>query len=141
MALNDKISIQIIGRSQANFIFSIDEKGFISPDQMPGIFLAGLTFLQAKKVLSIHFSRFYTFSSGQFIVSLVPSGKIRVYVLGNVQEEGFYELPAMSNVFQAIAAAGGPTNRASIRNIKMIQQGKAINLDVYAFSSFPNGRI
>ncbi len=141
LAVNDKISIQIIGRSQANFIFSIDEKGFISPDQMPGIFLAGLTFLQAKKVLSTHFSRFYTFSSGQFIVSLVPSGKIRVYVLGNVQEEGFYELPAMSNVFQAIAAAGGPTNRASIRNIKMIQQGKAINLDVYAFSSFPNGEI
>ena len=141
LALNDKISIQIIGRSQANFIFSIDEKGFISPDQMPGIFLAGLTFLQAKKVLSAHFSRFYTFSSGQFIVSLVPSGKIRVYVLGNVQEEGFYELPAMSNVFQAIAAAGGPTNRASIRNIKMIQQGKASNLDVYAFSSYPNGEI
>jgi len=141
LAVNDKISIQIIGRSQANFIFSIDEKGFISPDQMPGIFLAGLTFLQAKKVLSTHFSRFYTFSSGQFIVSLVPSGKIRVYVLGNVQEEGFYELPAMSNVFQAIAAAGGPTNRASIRNIKMIQQGKASNFDVYAFSSYPNGEI
>ncbi|MCE2771482.1 MAG: SLBB domain-containing protein [Saprospiraceae bacterium] len=141
LALNDKISIQIIGRSQANFVFSIDEKGFISPDKMPGIFLAGLTFLQAKKVLSAHFSRFYTFSSGQFIVSMVPSGKIRVYVLGNVQEEGFYELTAMSNVFQAIAAAGGPTNRASIRNIKMIQQGKASNLDVYAFSSYPNGEI
>ena len=141
LVVNDKISIQIIGRSQANFIFSIDEKGFISPDQMPGIFLAGLTFLQAKKVLSAHFSRFYTFSSGQFIVSLIPSGKIRVYVLGNVREEGFYELPAMSNVFQAIAAAGGPTNRASIRNVKMIQQGKASNLDVYAFSSYPNGEI
>ena len=141
LALNDKISIQIMGRSQANFIFSIDEKGFISPDQMPGIFLSGLTFLQAKKILSAHFSRFYTFTSGQFIVSLVPSGKIRVYVLGNVQKEGFYELPAMANIFQAIAAAGGPTNSASIRNIKMIQQGKASNLDVYAFSSYPNGEI
>ncbi len=141
LALNDKISIQIIGRSQANFIFSIDEKGFISPDQMPGIFLAGLTFLQAKRLLVAHFSRFYTFSSGQFIVSLVPLGKIKVYVLGNVQVEGFYELPAMANVFQAIAAAGGPTNSASIRNIKIIQQGKASNFDVYAFSSYPHEKM
>lgn len=141
LALNDKISIQIIGRSQANFIFSIDEKGFILPDQMPGIFLAGLTFLQAKRLLVAHFSRFYTFSSGQFIVSLVPLGKIKVYVLGNVQEEGFYELPAMANVFQAIAAAGGPTNSASIRNIKIIQQGKASNFDVYPFSSYPHEKM
>lgn len=141
LARNDKISIQIMGRSQANFIFSIDENGFILPDQMPGIFLAGLTFLQAKKILSAHFSRFYTFSSGQFIVSLVPSGRIRVYVLGNVLKEGFYELPAMASVFQAIAAAGGPTNKASIRNIKVLQQGKASNFDVYAFSSYPDGEI
>lgn len=110
------------------------------PIKCPVFFSPDSLFCRLKDIIC-SFSRFYTFSSGQFIVSLVPSGKIRIYVLGNVQKEGFYELPAMANVFQAIAAAGGPTNSASIRNIKMIQQGKASNLDVYAFSSYPNGEI
>lgn len=140
LASRDKISIQIFGRSQASFIFMLDEEGFISPDQMPKIFLAGLMFSQAKKILAAHFSRFYTFDSGQFLVSLVPSGKIKVYVLGNIKKEGLYELPARSNLFQAIKAAGGPNRLASIRNIKIIQQGKVSEFDAYAFSLQPNGK-
>ena len=61
LAMNDKISIQIMGRSQANFIFIIDEEGFIAPDQMPGIFLTGLTFLQAKKYYLLIFLVFIPF--------------------------------------------------------------------------------
>lgn len=141
LASKDKISIQIFGRSQASFIFILDEEGFISPDQMPKIFLAGLTFSQAKNILTAHFSRFYTFVSGQFLVSLVPSGTIKVYVLGNIKKEGLYELPAQSHLFQAIMAAGGLTALASIRNIKIIQQGKASEFDAYAFSLNPNGKM
>ena len=66
------------------------------PPQMPKLFLSGLTYFQAKKILIAHFSRFYVFSSGQFIVSLIPLGKIKVYVLGNVKKEGLYEIPALT---------------------------------------------
>jgi protein involved in polysaccharide export with SLBB domain len=141
LAIRDKISIQIIGRSQASFIFTIDEEGFISPNLMPKIFLAGLTFSQAKNVLYAHFSRYYTFVSGQFLVSLIPSGKIKVYVLGNVRKEGLVEVPAQSNLFHAIMAAGGPTALASLRNIKIIRQGKESRFDAYAFSLHPNGNV
>ena len=141
LSSKDRISIQILGRSQAGFVFYIDEEGFISPDQMPKIFLSGLTFFQAKKILLAHFSRFYSFNSGQFLVSLIPAGKIKVYVLGNVKKEGLYELPAFSNIFQAIASAGGPTDIASIRNIKLIHRSVAKEIDAYSTSFNPQGKI
>jgi protein involved in polysaccharide export with SLBB domain len=136
----DKISIQILGRSQTGFVFVIDKDGFISPELMPKIFLSGLTFFQAKNMLTAHFSRFYLFSSGQFLVSLVPTGKIRIYVLGNVQKEGLYELPAFSNMFQAIASAGGPTDIASIRNIRVIHGSVSREIDAYTTSFDPKGK-
>lgn len=141
IGVKDKISIQIIGRSQAEFVFSIDEDGFISPPQMPKIFLLGLTFFQAKKLITAHFSSFYDFNIGQCIVSLIPLGKIKVYVLGNVKKEGIYELPAFSNLFQAISAAGGPTDIASIRNIKLMHHSVSKEIDAYSTSFNPQGKI
>lgn len=137
----DKISIQILGRSQAEFVFNIEEDGFISPPQMPKIFLSGLTYFQAKKILIAHFSRFYVFNNGQFIVSLIPLGKIKVYVLGNVKKEGLYEIPALTNLFQAISLAGGPTDIASIRKIKLIHGSVSKEIDAYATSFNPQGKV
>ncbi|MGE5532487.1 MAG: SLBB domain-containing protein [Bacteroidota bacterium] len=57
-----------------------------------------------------------------------------VFVLGDVQQPGKYSLPGMATVFSALYSAGGPTDSGSYRQIKVLRQGKLVQVvDLYAF--------
>jgi len=66
-------------------------------------------------------------------VNLVKLRTTRVYVLGEVNRPGLYELEKMHNVLDAIGAAGGYTQYAAKKHIFLIRAGKAdqpIKLDL-----------
>ncbi|MHB8994837.1 MAG: SLBB domain-containing protein [Armatimonadota bacterium] len=57
-----------------------------------------------------------------------------VFVLGDVQQPGKYSLPGMATVFSALYSAGGPTDSGSYRQIRVLRQGKLVQVvDLYAF--------
>ena len=55
-------------------------------------------------------------------VILVPELRKRVLVLGHVRSPGAYELKDGARLLDAIAAAGGPDNRAALRSVSVVRQ-------------------
>ena len=62
--------------------------------------------------------------------------------MGEVQNPGSYKLPAINTAFNALMAAGGPTNLGTLRAIKIMREGKVVKtLDVYEFMLYPDSKL
>ncbi len=137
LGVGDRISISIWGISQLNETYELNEEGYIIPQRMPRIFLKGVALSRAKAILQNYFKRFYRFEANQFDISLNYSRTINVNIFGEVYQYGGFTMPAINTGFNALVAAGGPTNIGSVRKIKLIRKGVISYLDVYKFMDNP----
>ena len=133
----DKLAINIFGTSQADLLYEIEEDGFIRPSGLYKIYLRGVDFNSAKELLSKRFALAYRFQKDQFNVSLESARTINVNIYGEVNHPGSYTISALNNVFNALIVAGGPNKNGSIRNIKVINNGKERIVDFYDYLSNP----
>lgn len=137
LATGDVLTISIFGVSQFDSQFEINEEGYIHPTQMPKIFLKGVALGQARDLLRSRFSQFYRFAPEQFAVSLTTTRTISVNVFGETVNSGTFTLSALNTAFNALVAAGGPSDIGSVRQIKVIRGKQTKILDVYAFMNNP----
>ncbi len=57
---------------------------------------------------------------------------VRVYVVGDVQRPGAYDISALSTPLNALYAAGGPTSRGSLRTLRQYRGEKLVReIDLY----------
>ncbi len=67
-------------------------------------------------------------------VSISNLRSIKINIIGEAIVPGTYNLPATATAFNALYLSGGPNENGSFRNIRLIRDGKVINLiDVYDF--------
>ena len=65
-------------------------------------------------------------------VSLTRLRTIRVYVVGDVERPGAYDISALSTPMNALFEAGGPTARGSLRTLRHMRGAQdAQDVDVY----------
>ena len=134
----DELTISIWGVSIFERTYTIDDAGYISPAAMPRIFLKDMTFDAAKEKLERHFSAFNRFSPDQFEVSLRYARTISIGIFGEVFEPGNHTISAINSAFNALVAAGGPTDIGTLRNIKWIKSdGTTQLIDVYQYMIDP----
>lgn len=70
----------------------------------------------------------------QLAVTLGQLRAIRVFVIGDVQQPGAYELSSVSTILTALYAAGGPAETGSLRDVRLLRGGEQIGrLDVYRY--------
>ncbi|GAB4497604.1 MAG: hypothetical protein OHK0019_31490 [Saprospiraceae bacterium] len=137
LSSGDVITISIFGASQFDSQFEIGKEGYIAPTGMPKIFLKGLRLGQAKELLRSRFSNFYRFTPEQFAMSLTTARSITVNIFGETVNYGSFSLSAINTAFNALMAAGGPTDLGSVRNIKVIRGKESKRLDIYEFMNNP----
>ena len=59
---------------------------------------------------------------------------IKIYVMGEVNQPGSYNISALSSLINALAAAGGPSNMGTLRNIQLKRNNQIIvEFDFYDF--------
>ena len=59
---------------------------------------------------------------------------VRVYVVGDVQRPGAYDISALSTPLNALYAAGGPTARGSLRTLRQYRGSRLVReIDLYEF--------
>jgi protein involved in polysaccharide export with SLBB domain len=140
LSSGDKVTISISGVAYFNQTFTINTEGYIQPDRMPRVFLKGLPLSVARRNLQSSFQRFYPFSPGDFLVSVNATRIVSVNIVGEVFSPGSYTISAGNSAFNALIAAGGPTNIGSVRNIRLIRAGsnEKKRLDVYEFMIDPS---
>ena len=140
LSSGDKVTISISGVAYYNQTFTVNTEGYIQPDKMPRVFVKGLPLARAKKVLQSSFTRFYQFIPDDFLVSVNATRIVSVNIVGEVFKPGSYTVSAGNSAFNALVAAGGPTNIGSVRNIKLIRANtnEKKRLDVYEFLLDPS---
>lgn len=137
LGAGDEIRITIFGASQTDMQFKINTEGYIQPSGMPKVFLQGLTLQQARNLLFQRLSGSYSFRADQYALTISTARTIMVNVFGETKFSGGFNLSALNSAFNALSAAGGPTNIGSVRAIQLIRGKDRKTLDLYAFMSNP----
>ncbi len=134
----DVLLIQIYGPAQLQSTYTIDNLGYIEiRSGLPRIALRGLTLGEARRLLRERLHRFYSYSDDQFSAAIQSARNITVNFFGEVENTGGITLPAVNTLFNAFAAAGGPTEIGSVRNIKLISGNTERIFDLYKFMNDP----
>lgn len=129
----DVVTVSIFGRSQADLQFTIKPDGFIAPNNLPKIYLKGVSLGQARNLVENRFRSFYQFDKGQFALTLTTARTLTVQITGAVEHPGTYTLSAYNTAFNALMAAGGPNALGTVRNIQVINGRSVKELDVYEY--------
>jgi protein involved in polysaccharide export with SLBB domain len=131
LGIGDQIVVTMVGAKSDAFIFPIDREGrFVMPELLP-IPAAGLTLGDFKRVVEKAASE--TMVGTDIFISVGSVRQINVYVMGEVNIPGSYNLTAMASVFDALNAAAGIRKSGSLRNIVLVQNGTTTNIDLYDF--------
>jgi protein involved in polysaccharide export with SLBB domain len=132
----DQLLINVYGKSVANWKLDVSPEGNIN---IPGAGLVnvnGKTIERATTQIKEKLAASnYAIGQGTSVqVSLGNIRSIKVIILGQVVKPGSYTLPSLATVFNALYAAGGPSDNGSFRQINVIRNNRLLRtLDVYDF--------
>jgi len=133
---DDQLDISVYGNSLANWKLNVSPDGNIN---IPGVGLlnvVGKTIETATSLIKAKLeANNYAIGRGTNLqVSLGNIRSIKVIIAGEVVKPGTYTLPSLATVFNALYAAGGPSNNGSFREIDVIRDNRIVRkLDIYDF--------
>jgi len=133
----DLIYVDIYGESEKYYEATVNPEGSILLDNIGLIAVSGKTIEAAEGIIKNRVATFYTGLSGAnpqtFLqVTLGNVKTIKVHILNEVRLPGTFTLSAFSTVFNALYAAGGPSDKGTLRAIQLIRNNKKIaEIDVY----------
>lgn len=133
----DLIYVDIYGQSEKYYEATVNPEGSILLDNIGLISVSGKTIEAAEGIIKNRVAAFYTGLSGPnpstFLqVTLGNIKTIKVHILNEVRLPGTFTLSAFSTVFNALYAAGGPSDKGTLRAIQLIRNNKKIaEIDVY----------
>ena len=133
----DEVIIDIFGSNQQTIRGHISPEGSINTEYLGPIYLSGMTINEANSYLKRRLSQIYGGLNSNDTDIRLTLGQIRtiqVNLLGDVTTPGTYNLSAFSTVFHALYRAGGIKEPGTLRNIKVVRNGKTIStVDAYDF--------
>uniref|UniRef100_UPI0040482E82 SLBB domain-containing protein n=1 Tax=Algoriphagus sp. TaxID=1872435 RepID=UPI0040482E82 len=133
----DLLYVDIYGESEKYYEATVNPEGSILLDNIGLIAVSGKTIETAEAIIKNRVASFYTGLSGSnpktlLQVSLGNVKTIKVHILNEVRLPGTFTLSAFSTVFNALYAAGGPSDMGTLRAIQLIRNNKKIaEIDVY----------
>jgi len=135
---DDELIIDVFGYQEVNYHITVSPEGSINIPLIGIVPVTGITIEQATKRIKEKMIRSGYASIGseqsQLQVSIGKIRSIRVTVIGDAKKPGSFNISSLSTLFNALYAAGGPTNKGSFRQIELIRNNKIITkLDAYDF--------
>ncbi len=133
----DKVTVSIWGSAEENFSQEISAGGYVKFSRIPRITLGGLKLIDAKNLMKTKLARYYPFREEDFELKVTSTRNINIFITGEVDNVGSYNISAINPAVNALAAAGGPSNIGSVRDIKIVSSEGNKSLDLYAFLRDP----
>ena len=139
----DKLFIDIYGQSENYYQSEVSPDGDVILENIGPVNLNGLSLKNAKKRLLSRFKTIYTGINNKTTFVNISVGiprAVRVNIVGEVNLPGTYNFSAFNTVYNAIYVAGGITEKATLREIKLYRNNKLVNtVDVYKFLNKGDG--
>jgi polysaccharide biosynthesis/export protein len=139
----DELSVTVWGVVDFSKAVSIGPDGYIDlsiPTLMiPRLYVKGMKFGDVYDAIKERLANHMNMRGSFIDIQLNYSRNISINITGEVFNPGSYSIPAVNTAFNALVAAGGPSQIGSVRTIKVVSSTKPIRvLDIYKFATNPN---
>jgi len=132
LGAGDGLTINLWGGVSQNFARVIDREGKIALPEAGSLVVAGLTLQQVRSNIESALKQQY--HNAQVDVTIGRLRTVRVYVVGDVQRPGAYDVSSLSTPLNAIYEAGGPTSVGSLRIVRHFRGQQLVReVDLYDF--------
>jgi polysaccharide biosynthesis/export protein len=132
----DGVSIDIWGGVAQRLQRVVDPSGRLALPEVGTVEVAGRTLGDVQRVVQAALRT--QFHQVEADVSLSRIRTVRVYVVGEVENPGPYDISSLSTPLNALYAAGGPTSRGSLRHL-CLYRGKELVEEVDAYDLLLHG--
>lgn len=136
----DELVLILTGDVQQIYTLPVTREGFVVIPNVGRVAVNGLTMAGLREALYTYLGGVYSGvrrgpeATTHFEVSISSLRRNQVYVVGEVESPGAYEVTSVSTAMQALYQAGGPTENGSFRNIEIRRGDERIAvLDVYEY--------
>jgi protein involved in polysaccharide export with SLBB domain len=128
----DKLTIDLWGGTTQSITRTIDSDGRIFLPEAGVVEIAGLELDKAQGLISDALKQ--QFRNAQVAVTVSGLRSVRVYVVGDVQRPGGYDISSLATPLSALYAAGGPTAIGSLRTLHHYRGKQLVeDIDLYDF--------
>lgn len=126
----DGIDIDLWGSVSQRLHRTIDREGRLSLPEIGAVQAAGHTLGDVQHIVQTALRT--QFRQLEADVSLDRVRAVRVYVVGDVERPGAYDVSSLSTPLNALYEAGGPTSKGSLRLVKHYRGNQLVeNVDLY----------
>jgi len=128
----DSLTVNLWGSQSNRLSRVIDRQGQIDLPEIGAVMISGVSIAQAQVVLQ---KALDTQFKGEHVeISLGRVRTVRIYVVGDVQRPGAYDVSSLSTPLSALFSAGGPTDHGSLRVLRQYRGGQLVRqVDLYDF--------
>jgi protein involved in polysaccharide export with SLBB domain len=128
----DSLTIDVWGGISQTLTRVIDREGKISLPEAGTVQVAGLSLRRAQALIEGMLKQQYR--NAQVAVTIAHLRTVRVYVVGDVQRPGAYDISSLSSPVNALYDAGGPTAVGSLRTLRHLRGNMLVaEIDLYDF--------
>ncbi|WP_188555314.1 SLBB domain-containing protein [Edaphobacter dinghuensis] len=128
----DALIINLWGGVTQSITRTVDRDGSIFLLDAGSIQIAGLSLGKAQDLIGSKLKQ--QFRNAQVSVTISRLRSVRVYVVGDVQQPGGYDISALATPLSALYAAGGPTSVGSLRTLLHYRAKQLVEkIDLYDF--------
>lgn len=129
IGVGDDLVVQLQGATSDSDTVRVGRDGRLIALQLPPIPAAGRSIGAVTRDLKSAVRR--TMLGTEVYVSLGSVRSVTVFVGGEVDRPGQYNLTSLSDISAALAQAGGVRRSGSLRNVRIVRSGSSISVDLY----------
>ncbi len=137
----DEIIVTVWGDDEFHKSMPVGREGYILLPEAGRLLVNGLNLDALNRKITKRLSKIYSGinplkgkPTTYVDVSLGKLRNIKIFILGEVNRPGGYIVSAISNVFNALYYAGGPTIKGTMRKVQLIRNNKKIAvIDLYDY--------
>jgi len=128
----DSLRIDLWGGLSQSFTRVVDRNGQLTLPEAGDVQVAGLTLERAQSTIAHVLGQQYR--NAQVAVTVAALRSVRVYVVGDVESPGAYDVSSLATPLSALYAAGGPTATGSLRVVEHYRGKQRVGeVDLYDF--------
>lgn len=124
LAPGDQVRILVYKGEELSGLFTIGSAGTILHPLYRDIKVTGVPMSTVEDRIRTFLLKYQT--NPQFVIEPL----VRIVVGGEVRTPNVYSVPPETTIAQAIALAGGPTERANLRKVSVVRDRQEIRIDV-----------
>ena len=130
MGVGDTIKVQLFGKENRSYDLTIDREGKVMVPDLGELTVAGLSYTLMQDLIQNQVKqRLIGFNVA---VSMGELRSIQVFIAGEAYKPGSYTISSLSTISQALYLAGGVSEIASLRSIRLMRAGEAVTeFDLY----------